>query len=158
MAGTRVVGYFSKRGQRRDSTMKKSAGFSLIELMITVVIIAIVTSIALPSYREHVKRTMRTDATSTLLRLAAEQEKFYISNNTYTDDIADLDITGTDEGLYTLAISSTDLIVTFIGTATAKTGESQAGDSACKSFSIDANGSRTALDDTSTDNSEFCWR
>ncbi len=136
--------------------MKKSAGFSLIELLITVVIIAIVTSIALPSYREHVKRTLRSDATAALLRLAAEQEKFYISNNAYTEDIADLNITGTDEGLYTLSIASTNVVTTYVATATAKTGESQAGDSKCKTFTIDANGNRGASDGSS-DTTESCW-
>lgn len=138
--------------------MKKSAGFSLIELMITIVIVAIVTSIALPSYREHVKRTMRTDATAALLRLAAEQEKFYISNNTYTTDLADLDITGTDEGLYSIAISSTDLVTTFLATATPVSGEAQAGDDRCASFSIDSSGNRLAADDGNNDNSEYCWK
>ena len=137
--------------------MKKSAGFSLIELMITVVIIAIVTSIALPSYREHVKRTMRVDATTALLRLAAEQEKFYISNNSYTTDLDDLNITGTDEGLYVLAITSENVITTFTATATTKTGESQEGDDKCSSFSIDANGNRSAADDGDADTTESCW-
>ncbi len=138
--------------------MKKSAGFSLIELMITVVIIAIVTSIALPSYREHVKRTMRTDATTALLRLAAEQEKFYIANNAYTVDLADLNIAGTDEGLYTLAITTTDTTIDFTATASAKAGESQEGDDQCSTFTIDSNGNRNAFDNNDSDNSEFCWK
>ncbi len=141
--------------------MKKSTGFSLIELMITVVIIAIVTSIALPSYREHVKRTMRTDATTALLRLAAEQEKFYISNNSYTTDLNELNIVGTDEGLYTLAVASDNLVTTFIATASTKDGESQEDDNKCSSFSIDANGNRGAIGDTGSgdvDTTESCWK
>lgn len=137
--------------------MKKAAGFSLIELMITVVIIAIVTSIALPSYREHVKRTMRTDATAALLRLAAEQEKFYIANNTYTDVVTDLNIDGTDEDLYALAIDSADLTLTFVASATAKAGESQSDDKDCVRFTIDANGNRNAFDSGDADNTEACW-
>ncbi len=138
--------------------MKKSAGFSLIELMITVVIIAIVTSIALPSYREHVKRTMRTDATIALLRLAAEQEKFYISNNAYTTDLVDLNIAGTEEELYTLAIDSADITLTFTATATVMAGESQANDDDCRTFTIDSNGNRNAFDSADSDNTEFCWK
>ena len=126
--------------------------------MITVTIIAIVTSIALPSYREHVKRTMRTDATSALLRLAAEQEKFYISNNSYTTDLDDLNITGTNEGLYTLAITSENLVTTFIATASRTPGESQEHDDKCASFSINANGNRGAIGDGSTDTTESCWK
>jgi type IV pilus assembly protein PilE len=138
--------------------MKKSAGFSLIELMITVVIIAIVTSIAIPSYREHVKRTMRTDATTALLRLAAEQEKFYIANNAYTIDLGDLNIDGTDEGLYTLAIESDDVTLNFTASAAAKSGESQANDGDCQTFTIDSNGNRNAFDDGDAENTQFCWK
>lgn len=138
--------------------MKKSAGFSLIELMITIVIIAIVTSIALPSYREHVKRTMRTDATSALLRVAAEQEKFYIANNAYTTALADLNIDGTDDGLYTLAIDSDDVTLTFVASATVKAGESQADDKECARFTIDANGNRIAFDSGDSENTELCWK
>ncbi|MEM7083571.1 MAG: type IV pilin protein [Pseudomonadota bacterium] len=138
--------------------MRKQGGFSLIELMITVVIIAIVTSIALPSYREHVQRTHRTDATAALLRVAAEQEKFYIANNTYTDDLTDLDIDGTEEGLYTLTIDAgADLVTTFTATASPKAGESQENDTKCSSFSIDASGNRTASDSGSGDSTDACW-
>lgn len=136
--------------------MSKQQGFSLIELLITVVIISIITSIALPSYQEHVKRSHRTDATAALLLVAAEQEKFYLANNAYTTTLSDLGIDGTQEGYYTLEITSSDLTTQFVATATPKSGEPPASDGKCTEFSLDSAGTRRALKD-STDNTSYCW-
>jgi type IV pilus assembly protein PilE len=59
------------------------SGFSLIELMITVVIIGIITAIAYPSYTGYIKQTRRSDAQIALTQAAAAQERFYSDCNTY---------------------------------------------------------------------------
>ena len=59
--------------------------------MIALVIAAILASIAVPSYRQYVLRSHRVEATSALLRVAAAQEKFYLQNNTYTDNVGVVD-------------------------------------------------------------------
>ena len=58
-------------------------GFTLIELMIVIVIVAVLAAIAMPSYRQYVLRTHRTEAKRSLLNVAVAQEKFYLQNNTY---------------------------------------------------------------------------
>lgn len=58
-------------------------GFTLIELMITVIIIGILAAIALPSYQEQVKKTRRTNAQADLLELASYMERYYGENFTY---------------------------------------------------------------------------
>jgi type IV pilus assembly protein PilE len=58
-------------------------GFTLIELMITVVIIGILASIAYPSYVEQVRKTRRTNAQSDLVELASFMERHYTENFTY---------------------------------------------------------------------------
>ena len=60
------------------------AGFTLIELMIVVVVIAILGAIALPSYREHVIKTRRAAAGACLLEQAQIMERFYTTHMTYT--------------------------------------------------------------------------
>jgi type IV pilus assembly protein PilE len=61
----------------------KRAGFSLIELLVGLVILAVVASQAMPAYQNHVIRTRRGEAQSALLKLMMQQERFYTQNNTY---------------------------------------------------------------------------
>ena len=70
--------------------MTKENGFTMVELMIVVVIIAVLAAIALPSYRQYVLRANRTEATRYLSDIAARQERYYYSNNHYTSTLADL--------------------------------------------------------------------
>ncbi|MEN3113150.1 type IV pilin protein [Uliginosibacterium paludis] len=58
-------------------------GFTLIELMITVAIIAILASIALPAYSDYVTRSRLVDATNALSTLRAKMEQHYQDNRTY---------------------------------------------------------------------------
>lgn len=61
----------------------KASGFTLIELMITVAIVAILASIAYPSYQEYVRRGARAEARTAMLNVAQLEERFFTSNNTY---------------------------------------------------------------------------
>jgi type IV pilus assembly protein PilE len=63
--------------------MRKINGFTLVELMITVAIVAILASVALPSYLEHVRTARRDDAKKTLMQAAQTMESFYALNMTY---------------------------------------------------------------------------
>jgi type IV pilus assembly protein PilE len=69
--------------------MKKHKGFTLIELMITIVIVAILASIAIPSYRQYVIRGNRTAAQAVMMDIATRQQQFFVANRTYAtaDDL-----------------------------------------------------------------------
>jgi len=134
---------------------KIDRGFSLIELMIVVAIIAILATVALPSYRQHVIRSQRTDATAALLRVASNQEKYYIQNNTY-GTYAQLGSPTTEHGWYTLAVTAADA-TTFRATATVVAGGPQDGDPSCKVFVVNAAGQHTATDPGGADSSDECW-
>ncbi|MGH6635824.1 MAG: type IV pilin protein [Gammaproteobacteria bacterium] len=72
---------------------RRSAGFSLLEVMIVVVVIAILASIAYPSYREYVKRGKRAAAQSVLMDLAARQQAFLLDKRRYAVSAAELGFT-----------------------------------------------------------------
>lgn len=63
----------------------RNGGFSLIELMITVVIIGILAGIAIPSYQEHIKKTRRAMAQAALLEFSGVMERRFTVMNTYCD-------------------------------------------------------------------------
>lgn len=56
-------------------------GFTLIELMITVVIVGILSAIAVPQYRQYIERSRRTDATAVLMEASQFMQKLMESNN-----------------------------------------------------------------------------
>lgn len=76
--------------------MKKNRtqqGFTLIELMIVVVVIAILSSIAYPSYREFVAKSRRAEAKAILLSSQQWMERFYTENFRYDQNSAGTAVT-----------------------------------------------------------------
>ena len=61
----------------------KNAGFTLIEVMITIVIVAILSTVALPGYRDYVRRGQATDATAALSVARARMEQYFQDNRNY---------------------------------------------------------------------------
>lgn len=62
----------------------KERGFTLIELMIVVAVVAILASFAIPAYNEQVRKGRRADAMAAMNETAQALERFYTLNNTYT--------------------------------------------------------------------------
>jgi len=67
------------------------AGFTLIDLLIAMVIVAILTAIAIPSYQSYIQQSRRADAKTALLDLAAREERYLTLNPAgYTNVAANL--------------------------------------------------------------------
>jgi type IV pilus assembly protein PilE len=62
------------------------AGFTLIEVMITVAIVGILAAVALPSYNEYIRRARRAEARAEILRADGWLERYFTENNRYTND------------------------------------------------------------------------
>lgn len=92
--------------------MRKNNGFTLIELMITVVIISILLAVAVPSYMQYVMKSRRTEATSTLLEMASRQVRYYSENNTYATSTGVLGYGAADETTYHSEHQTYDIKVT----------------------------------------------
>ena len=138
-------------------------GFTLIELMIAVLIISILSAIAVPSYRNYILRSRRTDATTALMRLQAAEEKYYLQYNTYTANLTDgapdgLGIgTGTENSYYTLAVALQPLGVGYTATATPSATGRQSDDGKCTTFTITHTGQKGATGSASNPR-ETCWQ
>ena len=63
--------------------MKRDLGFTLIEVMITVAIVAILATIAVPSYQDYVRRSQVAEATTALSDARVRMEQFFQDNRTY---------------------------------------------------------------------------
>ena len=64
--------------------MQRATGFTLIEVLVTVAIVAILAAIAIPNYTDYVKRGKLTEATSTLLSMRTKMEQYFQDNRSYT--------------------------------------------------------------------------
>lgn len=62
----------------------KNAGFTLIEIMITVAIIGILAAIALPSYQEYIAKSRRAEATTVMLEAGQYMRRYYSANDSFT--------------------------------------------------------------------------
>lgn len=96
-------------------------GFTLIELMITVVVVAILAAVALPSFMDQVRKARRADAVASLTQIQQAQERWRSNNSTFTTTLGSggLGLGAATSGNYyalTIASPATD------GTATAVTG------------------------------------
>jgi type IV pilus assembly protein PilE len=140
-----------------------AAGFTLVELMITVAIATLLLVVAVPSYQAQVQKSRRTDARSALLDLAGREERWFSSNNAYTNVPANLgyvSITPVGSGYYNVAIvvvaaNPANVPPTQAGyTITATPIGIQAQDTICASFTVDQTGTQTS---TGTGTLKTCW-
>ena len=131
------------------ASARRSCGFTLIELMITVVVVAILAAIALPAYQSYIKRGSREAAQAELIEMSGTEEKIYLNSNAYTASVTGAYTGNSTGGLgvtnglsrdskygYTATVSGPSYTIT----ATPVTGQSQAGDG---NLVITSDGTRT---------------
>lgn len=136
--------------------MRRQQGFSLIELMIVVLIVAILAAVAIPSYRRYVVRSHRVDAQRALTELAARQERFLYSNNAYSDSLSAIGGTSSMAGsYYAVSIDPANTSSTTFRVVATAVGSQQEGDAQCQTLSLDQAGRQSSTGTTA--NYPACW-
>jgi len=145
---------------KKITRMKRSAGFSLIELIVAVSVVALLSAIALPSFMQNVRKSKRVDAQTALVRATSNLERFFGANGTYTTDASDLGllidsgVAYSDDRGYVMSIAAgaTGIGSSYVVTATAASGTTQASDTGCTVLTVSSLGQRTPSPTTSR-----CW-
>jgi type IV pilus assembly protein PilE len=116
---------------------KQYAGFTLIEVMVTVVIIGVLASIAFPAYQQMVLRSHRADAIDTLATTAQQLERQFTDTNSYAGFVVPATSTN---GFYAITANLTAASYTLTATAKGR----QTKDIECLTFSINNTGEKQA--------------
>lgn len=156
---------------------KRLGGFTLLELMITVAVIAILAAIAYPSYQEQVAKSRRATTVSLLQQAQQWMERFYTENYRYDKNSAGTLVTedsqfpswfsvspkpGDGDALYAISVTAGSRD-TYTLKATRKSGSSMANDR-CGDYVLDQYG-RKKLDNYNTTKFSshaialaYCWK
>ena len=143
--------------------MRNAKGFTLIELMIVIAVVAILAALALPSYQESVRKSRRADAKASLLDTAQILERCFTEFNAYNNPACQAVNAGppvtvnwlSNDGYYTIvsnpgAETLTGIAYTLTATPNPLGGQDQ--DARCATFTLTHTGVKTAT------NTADCWR
>ena len=152
--------------------MRFTRGFTLIEILITVVIISVIAAVAVPNYTDYVTRSKFAEAQGQLSDLRVKLEQYYMDNRRYSTDVAGatcglgntITIANAKYFTYTCATSNANTVgaQSYTLTATGAAGEGLAG----LAFTINqantrgttvASGSAIANKGYATPSPNNCW-
>lgn len=149
-----------RRASLDGGAYARERGVTLIELMITVVIVAILAAIAYPSYTQYVLRSHRTAAKTALHDMASRQERLFTTTNAYGTTLASLGypagasvpIPDANSHYYDLSVNATQ--TTYMLSATPA--GTQANDAECGTFTLDETGNQGM--NGGTGSAQTCWK
>ena len=128
-----------RRSRIRCGQLARACGFTLTEVLIACVVVALLAAVALPWFRKPLLQAHRTDGVSTLMRLQMAQEKLRSNSGLYSDDLSRLQLQPrSDQGLYALAVELTGPD-SYRASASVVAGSPQAADLECAQITLEVN-------------------
>ncbi len=117
--------------------MRKSMGFSLIELLIAIAVLGILAAVAYPSYAEHVRKTRRVETQTLMMDVVTRQQQYMLDVRSYAANVSDLGVTVpaqvSDAYTLTLTLSAAGAVPAFTLTAVPKGAQTK---EACGTLSV----------------------
>jgi type IV pilus assembly protein PilE len=139
---------------------RPALGFTLVELLTGMAIVALLAAIAIPSYRSYLRTSNRTDATRTLMQDAQALQRCYSQNFTYinaanTPCPVVAGTSGTANNYYNVTVAIPNAS-TYTLTAVPN-GPPQSQDAACQTFILASSGQQTAQNGAAQISTQTCW-
>ena len=138
-------------------------GFTVVELLVAVAIMALLAALAVPSYQSAIRKSRRSDATSALSALMQAQERYRAASSAYAPTLKDLGATDTTANkYYTLSIPKGANATDYAVKATANTDSSQASDAGCQGLLVTVTKGQITYGSTDADGTanavDKCWQ
>ena len=130
----------------RSRRLARTPGFTLVEMIIVVAIVAILVAVALPSYRDYVRKSRRAEAQAYLMAVAGRQTQFLVDTRSYAATLATINIAQPPNvaASYNVTLAAAGgPPPTFLLTAAPKPGTDQVSER-CGTLSINQTGLKTA--------------
>jgi type IV pilus assembly protein PilE len=151
--------------QLSDSSLarRRERGFTLIELLITVAIVAVLGSLAYPSFMDAIRKSRRSEAVEMMTRIQQAQERWRANNPAYTANLSApaglgvstvAEVATTEHGYYQVRVDVPTATAGSTYIITASASGSQAADSKCASMTVKMEAGKVKYDSTSGDR---CW-
>jgi type IV pilus assembly protein PilE len=144
---------------------RRGKGFTLVEILVVVIIVALLLTLSLPAYQRQLRETRRSLGGAELLEVSTRQEQYFLDYKRYAETLTELDFPedpyaissqgdavsiAADNRIYLISLST--LPYAYILQATPQL--SQAADSLCGTLSINSKGRRGA---TGNGGIQECW-